>query len=367
VNPLPVPNEVKDKHAVSSPSVYEKEAVYRKKYEAERDQRTRLEEKQQQLQAQLQEERNKLGLATADQGGKNGAGLAPAPLKAETPVAVKKAARPAAKVRRPGRKAVVLPGPPAPTTAVPPRPVPVPLVTDYVPLAEPIVLTVSVATADAVGGRRETAVPLGSYVKAKVLTGVEANTRDAYPMLVQLDYAFVGPNKTRVDLSHCFMIAKTKANLSTERVMGETQDISCVRESGEVVQRSAKGYVAGEDSTFGAPGQLISHQGQVLLAAVLAQLARGAGEAVAATQTTTQIATGGVGGVASSTNITGDKLAYIAGKSVSEPASLIANWYLDYAKQLVPSVALGSGRDVWVVLLETIKVPPLAGDDEGGY
>jgi hypothetical protein len=208
----------------------------------------------------------------------------------------------------------------------------------------------------------DTVVPLGSYVKARVLTGVEANTLEAYPILLQLDYAFVGPNRTRVDLSHCFFIAKAKANLSTERVMAETTQLSCVRDNNEVVTRVAKGYIAGEDSTFGVTGQLISHQGQVLLAAVLASLAKGVGEAVSTAQTSTTVAAGN-GAVATGTNVTGSKLAFVAGKAVTEPATLIANWYLEYAKQLVPSIAVGSGRDVWIVLLDTVQVPPLSAEE----
>jgi hypothetical protein len=161
------------------------------------------------------------------------------------------------------------------------------------------------------------------------------------------------------------MVAKAKANLSTERVLGETQDLSCVRQNNEVVTRKAKGYVAGEDSTFGVAGDLISRQGQVLLAAVVASLARSAGEAVSQAQTTTSIVTGGVGGVASAQNVTGDKLAYYGGRAVTEPAAMIANWYLEYAKQLVPSIAVGSGRDVWIVLLDTVRVPELSADQEG--
>jgi hypothetical protein len=85
-------------------------------------------------------------------------------------------------------------------------------------------------------------------------------------------------------------------------------------------------------------------------------------------QTTTTIATGGVGGVATAQNVTGDKLLYYGGKSVAEPASLIANWYLKYAEALVPSIAVGSGRDVWIVLLDTVRVPELdvAFDGNGG-
>lgn len=206
--------------------------------------------------------------------------------------------------------------------------------------------------------RSNTILPLGSFVRAKVLSGVEANTQEPYPMLLQTEYAFTGPNHTKIDLSNCFLIAKAKANLSTERVLGEASEISCVRTNGEAVKRTVRGYIAGEDSTFGMTGQLISKQGQVLLAAVLANLAKGAGEAVGAAQTTSQ-AVAGLAGSANATNVTGSQTAFIAGKAAADAASIISTWYLDYAKQVIPSIAVGSGRDVWVVMLDSVDVPRL--------
>lgn len=204
-----------------------------------------------------------------------------------------------------------------------------------------------------------TVLPAGSFVKARVVSGVEANTLEPYPVLLQLDYAFTGPNHTKVDLSNCFMIAKARANLSTERVIMETDTLSCVREDGEHFKASARGYTAGADSTFGSTGTFISKQGTVLLAAVLASIAKNAGEAIATAQTTTSVAAGASGAAQTATNVTGDQARFVAGRSVVDGASLIAQWYLDYAKQLIPSIGIGSGEEVHVVMLETIRVPLL--------
>jgi conjugal transfer pilus assembly protein TraB len=203
-----------------------------------------------------------------------------------------------------------------------------------------------------------TVLPAGSFVKARIVSGVEANTLEPYPVLLQLEYAFTGPNKTKVDLSNCFMIAKARANLSTERVIMETDTLSCVRQNGEHFKSSAKGYTAGEDSTFGSTGVFISKQGQVMLAAVLASIAKNAGEAVAAAQQTTTVA--GFDRAQTATNVTGNKPAFIAGRATIDGAAMIAQWYLDYAKQLVPSIGIGSGQTVHVVMLETIRVPTLS-------
>lgn len=212
---------------------------------------------------------------------------------------------------------------------------------------------------DAALADKTTVLPIGSFVKARVVSGVEANTLEPYPVLLQLEYAFTGPNQSKIDLSNCFMIAKARANLSTERVIMETDTLSCVRANGEHFKSSARGYTAGSDSTFGSTGTFISKQGTVLLAAVLASIAKNAGEAVAMAQTTTTVAAGNAGAAQTASNVTGDQAKYIAGRSVVDGASLIAQWYLDYAKQLVPSIGIGSGESVHVVMLESIRVPTL--------
>lgn len=203
-----------------------------------------------------------------------------------------------------------------------------------------------------------TVLPTGSHVKARMVSGVEANAREPYPVLLQLDYAFTGPNDSRIELSNCFMIAKARANMSTERVMMETDSLSCVRENGEHFKREAKGFVAGEDNTFGATGTYISKQGQVLLAAVLASIAKNAGQAIADAQKVTTIT--GADKAATATNITGNKAAYIGGAAMVDGASLVAQWYLEQAKELLPSIGVGSGQDVFVIMLDTVSVPTLS-------
>jgi conjugal transfer pilus assembly protein TraB len=209
-------------------------------------------------------------------------------------------------------------------------------------------------------GGTATVVPAGSYVKVRILTGVEANPRDEIPMLVQADHALVGPNKRRIDLRGCMVLLQVKGELSTDRVVGQAVRLSCVREDGESVTRDINGYLAGEDSTFGVTGQLITRQGRVVAAAAVAGFAEAAGDAVARAQETRQLVQSPLSTNATEVrNVDGNQTAYVLGTSAAGSAEIIANWYLKYADQLLPAIAVGSGRDVWVVLLETVDVPPL--------
>src|SRR5262249_9605367 len=144
---------------------------------------------------------------------------------------------------------------------------------------------------------------------AKLLTGIEANEQKALPVLLQADFAFVGPNKSRVDLSGCFMIAKSTGNLSIERVEMQTTKISCVSKSGRSFEADLSGYVAdGKDNSFAVMGEINSKQDRVATMAFLASVVSGVSGAIAQAQTSTQ--TNPMGGT--STAITGDSAKYLA-------------------------------------------------------
>lgn len=197
-------------------------------------------------------------------------------------------------------------------------------------------------------------VPAGSYLKAKLLTGVEASESRPVPVLLQADYFFIGPNKTKIDLSGCFVIAKSKGNLSIERVEMQVTKISCVSKSGKMFERSLNGFVAdGTDSSFGITGIVNSKQSRVASMAFLSSVVEGIGSAIQQAQTTTQ--TNGLGG--SSTVVNGDKAKYMAAGGASNAASLVTNWYLKHAQNLLPTINIGSGQDVWIVLQDTIDLP----------
>ncbi len=207
----------------------------------------------------------------------------------------------------------------------------------------------------ALGATKAHMLPAGSYVKARVLTGVEAG-RELVPMTLQADYASIGPNGASVDLQGCMILAQVQGDLATDRVVGKAVTLSCVRDDGRLLHVEVEGYLVGEDSTLGLVGNLITRQGRVLAAATVANLAKGAGEAVAVANTTTSIVSSPLGATGEiQRNVDGSAAAFTVGASVAGAAEDIADWYLDYAQQLTPAIAVGSGRDVWVVLLSPVE------------
>lgn len=204
--------------------------------------------------------------------------------------------------------------------------------------------------------RKETGVvlPSGSYVRAKLMHGVDSMEGKPLPSLLVLDFAFVGPNQSKVDLSGCFMLAKSEANLSRERVDLQVNKLSCVSRKGKFFEKIVNGYVIDDrDQKLSLKGKVNSKQDRVAAAAFLASVVEGAGKAIQSQNTTS--ATTPLGG--SQSIVTGDKIAHLAAGGVSNAAGLVAKWYLKHAESLKPTIEIKSGLEVWVVMNDKARLP----------
>ena len=197
-------------------------------------------------------------------------------------------------------------------------------------------------------------LPSGSFVKAKNITGVEAPEGKALPVLMQLDYAFIGPNRSKIDLSGCFMIAKSMGNLSIERAEIQATKLSCVSRSGRSFEREINGFVAdNKDNSFGMIGEVSSKQDNAAAMAFLSSIVEGVGGAIAQAQMTQT--TNGMGG--SSAVLTGDQGKFLAASGASNAASTVTQWYLKHAQNLLPTINIGSGMDAWIVMQDSVDLP----------
>lgn len=200
----------------------------------------------------------------------------------------------------------------------------------------------------------EITLPVGSYVKAKLMTGVEAPEGRNYPVLVQLDYAYIVPNHHKLDLTGCFMIAKTQGDLSTERVQMQATKLSCVSKAGKMFERDINGFVADDkDNSFAVMGSVNSKQDRVAAMAFLSSIVQGVGKAITQSQTTQQ--TTPLGG--SQSVLTGNQMEAIGAGGASNAAGMVTEWYLKQAQNLLPTINVGSGQDIWVVMQDTVKLP----------
>jgi conjugal transfer pilus assembly protein TraB len=206
-------------------------------------------------------------------------------------------------------------------------------------------------------------LPSGSYVKAKLLTGVEAPEGKTYPALMQLDFAHIIPNNRRLDLSGCFMIAKAQGDLSTERVQMQASKLSCVSKRGGFFEREINGFVADDvDNSFAVIGRVNTKQDRVAATAFLASIVSGIGKAIQQAQTTQQTTPLGGG----QSVLTGDQGKFIAAGGASEAATMVTQWYLKQAQNLLPTINVGSGQDVWVIMQDQVDLPREYFNHNGG-
>jgi len=191
-------------------------------------------------------------------------------------------------------------------------------------------------------------VPPGSFVRAKLMTGLQTPEGKVYPTLLVLDYAFQSPNNSRVNLSGCFALAKTQASLSTERVEFQVYKLSCVSRKGEMFEREMNGFVVDDkDQNFALKGEVQSHQGRVAAMAFMNSVIQGVGDII-------ERKSQNIGGA--NPDNKGTDIVLQQGATTS--AAKVVDWYLNQATNtLVPTISVKSGQDVWIVINETVEVP----------
>lgn len=200
-----------------------------------------------------------------------------------------------------------------------------------------------------------TVIPAGSWVKAKLLTGAQANSKYPYSVLLQLETAYTGPNGFKIPLKGCLIIGNATADLSIDRVIISPRLLSCSNEDGQSYKRQIKGFVAGNDSSNGVKGIVDSKQGKVFLAAVLSGIVKGASQAYQIANTTQEVIVGGQS-TAVAKNFDGNFRELGISKGLGQSAEMVTDWYLQQAKSLLPTINIGSGQTIWVVLTDSVSI-----------
>jgi hypothetical protein len=94
-------------------------------------------------------------------------------------------------------------------------------------------------------------LPSASLAPATLMAGIEV-AAEKRQVDVKLDYAFVGPNGSVVDLSNCHTWVDVYGNYNTERIYGETSSISCRAPNGKTFEIAIQGsFVMKRMSTLG--------------------------------------------------------------------------------------------------------------------
>lgn len=226
-------------------------------------------------------------------------------------------------------------------------------------------LTQGVATQAAPAGAGNASdsvwLPAGSMMTGVLLNGMDAPTsahaqKNPTPVLIRLKTLSILPNRARLDLRECFVMASGFGVMSTERAQLRTEVLSCVRKDGGVVEATLSGYVVGEDGKVGLRGRLASKQGSLLAKSLASGLFGGLSQALKP-QAILGINTGATGG---SIGVQQPNASDVLSSGVYQGASTaldsISKFYLDMAKEMFPVVEIDAARKAEVIITKGVSL-----------
>lgn len=192
-------------------------------------------------------------------------------------------------------------------------------------------------------------LPAGTLITGRLLYGMDASTaaaaiRQPQPVVVRIQHQAILPNRARFDVRECFLTAGGYGELSSERVMLRTENLSCVRADGGVVDVKLEAVAVGEDGKVGLRGRLVDKQGRSVGLAGLAGLAEGASQALGSRGT---IVTTGAGA---------ELLTQSGSRGFSSSLDRIAEFYLERADRLSPVLELAGSREVTFALVRGVSL-----------
>ena len=207
---------------------------------------------------------------------------------------------------------------------------------------------------------RDVVIPAGSFAEGRLMTGVYAPTTDAaQPVLLKIDTAFVGPNRSRIPIKNAFLVGKAVGEPNSVRAVIQFHKLSYVRGNGESIEVPLNGFVAGEAGTQGLAG---TYHWRIREAAGLAALTGGvsaAAEAAAERETTTLV--NPLGGVAKV--VTGDIGKFAAARGVSRASDEVGRIITRRLGEIVPAVYVENGRRLTVILIDGVTLEGLPVDE----
>ncbi len=201
-------------------------------------------------------------------------------------------------------------------------------------------------------------LPIGSFCKGTLLTGVYASSNESQPLpvLIALDEAFYGPNKTRIPLKGAFAIGKAVGDLVSERAKIQVVSMSTVLPDTITFEHESNlGWITDENGLLGVPGIVTYNTGRQMFAGFMAGFASGAAEAFADAEQTTVVSSSGT--VTSA--VTGDSGKAAAFSGMAQSASQLSEHFFDRIDEMVPAIKIENNKTIYFVVQKGVKIEGL--------
>lgn len=192
-------------------------------------------------------------------------------------------------------------------------------------------------------------IPAGSIITTVMLTGMDAPTGtraqdNPIPVLMRIKRDAIMPNNFYADVVDCFLIGAGYGELSTERVNIRGEVATCTLSDGTPVEAKTKFWATGEDGKNGVRGVLVSRAGKALAASAAAGFADGISQAFGSTSKATS--TINLGSLGQQGALSGSARAL----------EKLSAYYLDLAEQTLPVIEITNGRQIDVILTQSLKI-----------
>ena len=198
-------------------------------------------------------------------------------------------------------------------------------------------------------------IPAGAFAGAVMVGGVDASTsiqasNDPRPVLLRVTDHGTLPRKFKSDLCGCHVLAACYGDISSERVYMRLEKLTCTeRKTGEVVEMTVNGYVAGEDGRARLRGIVVDRAGESMRNAAIGGFLSGMGNFLS--QSHNPVTFSPANGLAQTNPMTNpEMLKFGAAKGASGALDKYAEFYIKRAEQMQPVIQVQAGRRVDIVI-----------------
>ena len=205
----------------------------------------------------------------------------------------------------------------------------------------------------------------GSIISGVLLNGLDAPTgqnarKDPFPVTMRIQKDALLPNLFTADVKECVLTLSGYGDLSAERAYLRTELLSCITESGQIIETALDGDANGEDGKAGLRGRLVSKNGQLIAKSLMAGFFSGMSEAFDVNPVPVINTTGSFGNNQQYQDVYSPELLKSAGvKGASSGLDRIAQYYMNMAEQIYPVIEIDALRKVDVFLTRGVKLKPV--------
>ncbi len=201
-------------------------------------------------------------------------------------------------------------------------------------------------------------LPSGAHAFGRTKFGEEVTASGQREVSVEIDYAFLGPNESVVEMVGCVVWFGVNSDFHSQKVRGQAKDLTCVGDQGRVFTVAVDGVLVGAANEYGGVESNLIMRGPAMTAAFkfLGDITSAYGSALSAMETTTSSIRKSEDRDDTIKNVTGDKATFSRGKVVEANGEFL-KYISSFFQSMEPTLALAPGTKIHFVNRYNIQIP----------